>query len=487
MCPTACPTPRDRPGTATAALPFDHIVVVMMENHSFDNLLGALSRSGQPKAQGPALQRRRRRPSTATRARTGRVRSFPFPITAQGPNVSQTGTPPTSRSTAAGWTASCARSTPTSRWATGPTRGAAVRLLARAHLHASPTAGSARRPARPTQPPLPDGRHGLRQHLHRHRKPQRPAAAERHDLGSPARLRDQLAQLLHRSALDGDHPVDDREVPDEPRADRRSSSPTARPARLPSVSLVDPEFGVARRSSARRSRRCPALAADRREKLETTGGDEENPQDMSYGEYWAYQAVKAVLESPAWPRTLLIYTYDEHGGYYDHVPPPAAIAPDSIPPELGPGDVAGRLRHLRPARARGRRLALLQAERGHERRPRPHLRAGDDRGEVEPAGADLPRRQREDGRWTSSTSSSAAFLQPPTIAEPPAPVGAATHALRRRPMPSRPAIAARTRSPVRGAVPLAALRRRSRWLCRRGVRGAARDALQAARGSATCS
>ncbi len=84
----------------------------------------------------------------------------------------------------------------------------------------------------------------------------------------------------------------------------------------------------------------PALAPIA-EKLETTGGDEENPQNMAYGEYWAYQTVKAVLESPAWPRTLLIYTYDEHGGYYDHVPVPAAIAPDSIPPELEPGDIAG--------------------------------------------------------------------------------------------------------------------------------------------------
>ena len=37
----------------------------------------------------------------------------------------------------------------------------------------------------------------------------------------------------------------------------------------------------------------------------------------------------------------MIYTYDEHGGYYDHVPPPAAIAPDSIPPKLSAGDVPG--------------------------------------------------------------------------------------------------------------------------------------------------
>jgi len=62
---------------------------------------------------------------------------------------------------------------------------------------------------------------------------------------------------------------------------------------------------------------------------------------MYYGESWAHQILQAVLSSPAWSRTLLIYTYDEHGGYYDHVPPPAAIAPDSIPPDLSPGDAPG--------------------------------------------------------------------------------------------------------------------------------------------------
>jgi phospholipase C len=70
-------------------------------------------------------------------------------------------------------------------------------------------------------------------------------------------------------------------------------------------------------------------------------GDEENPQDMYYGEAWAHRVIDAVLHSPAWPRTLLIYTYDEHGGYYDHVPPPRVIPPDSIPPQLSPTDVPG--------------------------------------------------------------------------------------------------------------------------------------------------
>jgi len=38
---------------------------------------------------------------------------------------------------------------------------------------------------------------------------------------------------------------------------------------------------------------------------------------------------------------MVIWTYDEHGGYYDHVPPPAAVAPDDVPPALKPGDPPG--------------------------------------------------------------------------------------------------------------------------------------------------
>jgi phospholipase C len=38
--------------------------------------------------------------------------------------------------------------------------------------------------------------------------------------------------------------------------------------------------------------------------------------------------VNALMESPCWPRTLLVITYDEHGGFYDHVPPPPAADDD---------------------------------------------------------------------------------------------------------------------------------------------------------------
>ena len=47
------------------------------------------------------------------------------------------------------------------------------------------------------------------------------------------------------------------------------------------------------------------------------------------------------MHAKTWKHTALFLTYDEHGGYYDHVPPPPAIVPDSIPPDLAPGDPPG--------------------------------------------------------------------------------------------------------------------------------------------------
>ena len=35
---------------------------------------------------------------------------------------------------------------------------------------------------------------------------------------------------------------------------------------------------------------------------------------------------------------MLIITYDERGGYFDHVPPPVALPPDLIPPLVQPGE-----------------------------------------------------------------------------------------------------------------------------------------------------
>jgi phospholipase C len=68
---------------------------------------------------------------------------------------------------------------------------------------------------------------------------------------------------------------------------------------------------------------------------------EENPQDIQVGEQFVAQIAHAVIHSPNWRHTALFITYDEHGGYYDHVPPPRAIKPDAIKPMTQPGDAPG--------------------------------------------------------------------------------------------------------------------------------------------------
>ena len=73
---------------------------------------------------------------------------------------------------------------------------------------------------------------------------------------------------------------------------------------LPSVCIVDPDFEAS---------------------------SEENPQDIAVGEALAARVINAVMAGPGWPHTLLVWLYDEHGGYYDHVLPPPAPAPDDVP------------------------------------------------------------------------------------------------------------------------------------------------------------
>jgi phospholipase C len=84
---------------------------------------------------------------------------------------------------------------------------------------------------------------------------------------------------------------------------------------LPSVSLVDPYY--------------------------QSPGSEENPDDIRYGERFVSRVLDSVMSGPGWPKTLLVWLYDEHGGYYDHIHPPPAIAPDDIPPNLAPTDIPG--------------------------------------------------------------------------------------------------------------------------------------------------
>lgn len=55
------------------------------------------------------------------------------------------------------------------------------------------------------------------------------------------------------------------------------------------------------------------------------------PQDIRYGDLLIAEVYGALRANPAiWNKCALIVTYDEHGGFPDHVMPPAAVNPDGI-------------------------------------------------------------------------------------------------------------------------------------------------------------
>lgn len=54
----------------------------------------------------------------------------------------------------------------------------------------------------------------------------------------------------------------------------------------------------------------------------TTANDDHPPTDVMHGQNFVFEVFKALFTSPQWDETLLVITYDEHGGFHDHVPPP---------------------------------------------------------------------------------------------------------------------------------------------------------------------
>lgn len=81
---------------------------------------------------------------------------------------------------------------------------------------------------------------------------------------------------------------------------------------FPAYSFIEPHFGTLFKSAQ---------------------NDQHPLSDIYRGEQliWdVYNAIRA--NDPLWQRTLLIVTYDEHGGFYDHVyPPTSAVKPDNFP------------------------------------------------------------------------------------------------------------------------------------------------------------
>jgi phospholipase C len=324
------------PGEPTDALPFDHLVVLMMENHSFDCYFGMLPRRGQPHADGFRFDRHGR-PINRNPYKGGYVLPYRARSECQG-SVTQNwnsthqqidggrmdGFAATSPQAMVYWTEadlpfyySLAKTfTLANRWfcsapcQTYPNRR--FLMAGTAYGNISTSTDSLQ------DPPPPNGT-----------------------------IFDQLSEhgISWRNYFT-DLPSTGI-IPSIPKKYPANLAPIAEffadcaAGTLPSVSLVDPEFGAAGEVGGPLASLGIPGSAKAGGFVGAQGGSEENPQDIQIGEATAAKVVNAVLSSPAWPRTLLVWTYDEHGGYYDHVPPPAAVKPDNIPPKLGPKDVPG--------------------------------------------------------------------------------------------------------------------------------------------------
>ncbi len=57
--------------------------------------------------------------------------------------------------------------------------------------------------------------------------------------------------------------------------------------------------------------------------LDPNSNDDHPPSDIRAGQALVLDLYEALLATPEWDDTLLVIVYDEHGGFYDHVPPPA--------------------------------------------------------------------------------------------------------------------------------------------------------------------
>lgn len=82
---------------------------------------------------------------------------------------------------------------------------------------------------------------------------------------------------------------------------------------LPAVSFVDPTYTL----------------------TDAAPGNDDHPHaDIRAGDAFLSEVFNAVANGPAWPSTVFVVTYDEWGGFFDHVLPPRVIAPNLVDADL---------------------------------------------------------------------------------------------------------------------------------------------------------
>jgi phospholipase C len=95
------------------------------------------------------------------------------------------------------------------------------------------------------------------------------------------------------------------------------------------------------------SGKLPALAWVQSRLIRGANADDEHPPaDVQLGEAFVSSIIAAVMHGSDWPSSAIFITYDEHGGFFDHVPPPRACVPDGAEPLLTQDMLPGRFDRL---------------------------------------------------------------------------------------------------------------------------------------------
>jgi phospholipase C len=312
--PGSLPFPHLPAGTVNAEMPFDHLIVVMMENHSFDNILGMLPQRFASRVNVDGL------PVDSS----GSQLAVNNDMQAQPVVASHTPTvcPPTGLNTS--WNASHIA------WDGGANdgfvRASSAQAMTFFDLVDLPFTYS-------LASQFPVGERYFSSVL-------APTYPNRRFLftGTASGLIATEVRTFHTRAAGGT--IFDR-------LDRLGISWKTYYSNAPSMAIIPGAVTRARLRNIARLRHFYADAAAGRlpqvafvePAFKYT--DEENPEDVQYGEQFVAKVVQALMASSNWRRSVLFYTYDEHGGFYDHVPPPPAIKPDRIPPRLAAGDASG--------------------------------------------------------------------------------------------------------------------------------------------------
>jgi phospholipase C len=76
-----------------------------------------------------------------------------------------------------------------------------------------------------------------------------------------------------------------------------------------------------------------------------SGLDEHPQKNIQLGASHVEDVISALMNSSSWKDAIFVLTFDEGGGAHDHVPPPAAVSPDGIPPsDFQNGDVCSAIK-----------------------------------------------------------------------------------------------------------------------------------------------